>query len=219
MCGALLGLASAIMVLLRLAPAQGLQEATLGCTALTSTPRCTNHAALSLAAPTAPLCPPLHQPRCRNAPRMELLLHTAPEVLMRGEEAGTKADVFALGTLLWEVRRKLQSGTEGCLHESPHDAAGVASQPCAPGALLFGPTGWLVAQTPLTAVLTISHTADVQRQAGVPASAPGGAAAGAPRAPLAAAAAGQLPSRLPGAVCRCVPDLHCSAMLRWWLGL
>lgn len=38
-----------------------------------------------------------------EAPRMELLLHTAPEVLLRGEAPGQKADVYALGTLLWEM--------------------------------------------------------------------------------------------------------------------
>ncbi len=36
---------------------------------------------------------------------MDLLLHTAPEVLLRGEEPSPKADVYALGTCLHEVRR------------------------------------------------------------------------------------------------------------------
>lgn len=52
---------------------------------------------------------------CREAPRMELLLHTAPEVLLRGEAPGQKADVYALGTLLWEVRRDGGSGLLACL--------------------------------------------------------------------------------------------------------
>jgi serine/threonine protein kinase len=34
---------------------------------------------------------------------MELLLHTPPEVLLRGEEPSPKADVYALGTCLWEM--------------------------------------------------------------------------------------------------------------------
>lgn len=45
---------------------------------------------------------------------MELLLHTAPEVLLRGEAPGQKADVYALGTLLWEVRHDEGSGLHAC---------------------------------------------------------------------------------------------------------
>ncbi|PRW44344.1 mixed lineage kinase [Chlorella sorokiniana] len=41
--------------------------------------------------------------RGMEAPRMELLLHTPPEVLLRGEEPSPKADVYALGTCLWEM--------------------------------------------------------------------------------------------------------------------
>lgn len=43
--------------------------------------------------------------RGRDAPRLELLAHTAPEVLLEHEAPTPASDIYSLGVLLWEASR------------------------------------------------------------------------------------------------------------------